>query len=77
MDISKNFTIVIPCIYYEDVKDSLKKIRNIYSSIKIIVCLNNKIKFQNKDRNTLFIYSDSRSIGKKEILQLWQPKQNI
>ena len=77
MDISKNFTIVIQCIYYEDVKDSLKKIRNIYSSIKIIVCLNNKIKFQNKDRNTLFIYSDSRSIGKKEILQLWQPKQNI
>ena len=26
MDISKNFTIVIPCIYYEDVKDSLKKL---------------------------------------------------
>ena len=74
MDISKNFTIVIPCIYYEDVKDSLKKIRNIYSSIKIIVCLNNKIKFQNKDRNTLFIYSDSRSIGKKRNIAVMAAK---
>ena len=54
----------------------LKIVRNIYSSIKIIVCLNNKIKFQNKDRNTLFIYSDSDQFEKKKYCSR-QPKQNI
>lgn len=74
MNILKNFTIIIPCIEFKDVKNSLKEIRKIYSSIKIIVCLNNKIKFQNKDRNTLFIYSNSKSIGKKRNIAVMAAK---
>ncbi len=65
MNISKNFTIIIPCITFEDVKDCLDKIRNIYSTVKIIVCLNKKIDFKNKDKNTKFIFTTSKSIGKK------------
>ena len=37
---TKNFTIIIPCISFKDVKKSIKKIREKYKTIKIIVCLN-------------------------------------
>ena len=61
----KNFTIIIPCIKYSDVKYSLEKIRKYYKSIKIIICLNDKKKIFNKDKNIKFIYTNSKSIGKK------------
>ncbi len=36
----KDFTIIIPCISFKDVKDCLENIRKNYSSVKIIVSLN-------------------------------------
>ena len=38
----KDFTIIIPCISFDDVNECIKKIRKIYKKIKIIVCLNEK-----------------------------------
>ena len=38
----KDFTIIIPCILFDDVNVCIKKIRKIYKKIKIIVCLNEK-----------------------------------
>ena len=65
MSKTKNFTIIIPCIKFTDVEDCLKKIRKYYKTIKIIVCLNENNKDFNYDRNTKFIYTKSKSIGKK------------
>ena len=36
----RNFTIIIPCVLFSDVKECINKIRKIYKKIKIIVCLN-------------------------------------
>jgi GT2 family glycosyltransferase len=64
----KNFTIIIPCIMFQDVKESIKKIRKIYKNIKIIICLNDK-KFNNKkDKNLKFIFTKYKGIGKKRNL---------
>lgn len=46
---TRDYTIIIPCIKYEDVKFTLIKIREIYKNIKIIVCLN-KINKKNKKK---------------------------
>ena len=50
MKVLKNFTIIIPCINFKDVEKSIVNIRQIYAKVKIIVCLNEKIK-KNKDKN--------------------------
>ena len=44
MKVLKNFTIIIPCINFKDVEKSIVNIRKIYAHVKIIVCLNEKIK---------------------------------
>ena len=36
----KDFTIIIPCISFKDVKNCIKNIRKNYKEIKIIVSLN-------------------------------------
>ena len=61
----KDFTIIIPCILFRDVKESIKKIRKIYKNIKIIVCLNEKNFNFNKDKNLRFIFTKYKGIGKK------------
>ena len=62
-----NFTIIIPCITFKDVKKSIIKIRKVYKTIKIIVCLNQKVK-NKKDRNLKFIFTSQKSIGAKRNL---------
>ena len=62
-----NFTIIIPCITFKDVKKSITNIRKVYNKTKIIVCLNKKVK-NNKDKNLKLIYTPLKGIGaKKEI----------
>jgi len=60
----KDFTIIIPCISFKDVKNCLKNIRKNYSSVKIIVSLNKNFK-KNNDRNLKIIVSNHKGIGKK------------
>ena len=60
----KDFTIIIPCISFKDVKDCLKNIRKNYSSVKIIVSLNKNFK-KNNDKNLKIIVSNHKGIGKK------------
>lgn len=62
---TKDFTIVIPCILFSDVKDCIKKIRKVYKKIKIIVCLNDPNFSVNKDKNLKFIVTKTKAIGKK------------
>ncbi len=62
-----NFTIIIPCITFKDVRKSIIKIRKIYKKIKIIVCLNQKVK-NKKDINLKFIFTTKKSIGAKRNL---------
>lgn len=62
---TKNFTIIIPCISFKDVKDCIKKIRKIYTKIKIIVCLNKKSPIRKKEKNLKFILSKTDSIAEK------------
>jgi len=62
-----NFTIIIPCITFNDVKITITKIRKIYKKIKIIVCLNQKIK-NKKDKNLKLIFTSQKSIGAKRNL---------
>ena len=64
----KNFTIIIPCISFKDVKKCIKNIRNYYKDIKIIVSLNKKIKKKFFDKNLKIICSKHKSIGKKRNL---------
>ena len=59
-----NFTIIIPCIALKDVKKSIIKIRKVYKKIKIIVCLNQKVK-NKKDKNLKFIFTSQKGIGAK------------
>lgn len=61
----RDFTIIIPCILFSDVKECISKIRKIYKKIKIIVCLNDSNFSTTKDKNLKFIVTKSRGIGKK------------
>ena len=61
----KDFTIIIPCISFDDVNECIKKIRKIYKKIKIIVCLNEKNISVKKDKNLKFIFTKANGIGKK------------
>ena len=45
----KDFTIIIPCIHFKDVKNCIKNIRKNYKKIKIIVSLNKINKKKNKE----------------------------
>lgn len=61
----KDFTIIIPCISFKDVKDCIKNIRKLYKNIKIIVSLNKNYKKKLNDKNLRIIQSNFRGIGKK------------
>ena len=61
----KDFTIIIPCISFKDVKDCIKNIRKNYKTIKIIVSLNKLKNKRNKDKNLKIIVSKYIGIGKK------------
>ncbi len=61
----KDFTIIIPCVSFRDVKNCVKNIRKNYKKIKIIVSLNKGEKKINRDRNLKIIISKNISIGKK------------
>ena len=65
----KDFTIIIPCISFADVKKCIKNIRKYYKKVKIIICLNKFYSKKIKDKNLKIIFTKSKSIGKKEILQ--------
>jgi len=62
---TKNFTIIIPCISFKDVKKCIKNIREKYKTIKIIVCLNNFNLKKNRDKNLKLILTKTSAIGKK------------
>ncbi len=62
---TRDFTIIIPCIKYEDVKETLKKIRNLYKNVRIIVCLNSIRKKNTKQKNIKFIVTKTSSIAEK------------
>ena len=62
-----NFTIIIPCITFKDVKKSITNIRKVYKKTKIIVCLNQKVK-NNKDKNLKLIHTHLKGIGAKRNL---------
>ncbi len=59
-----DFTIVIPCISFKDVRNCIKNIRKNYRSVQIIVSLNKKVK-KNKDKKLKIIVSKYKGIGKK------------
>ena len=59
-----DFTIIIPCISFQDVKGCIKNIRKHYKSVKIIVSLNKKFR-NNNDKNLKIIVSKFKGIGKK------------
>ena len=61
----KDFTIIIPCVSFKDVKYCIKNIRKYYKKIKIIVSLNKVNKKVKTDKNLKIIVSKNRSIGKK------------
>ena len=69
----ENFTIIIPCINFKDVKKSLINIRKLYKTVKIIVCLNQKMK-PTKDRNLYFINTKAKGIGEKRNLAVKKAK---
>ena len=60
-----DFTIIIPCISFKDVKKCIKNIRKNYKEIKIIVSLNRFKSKKNKDKNLKIIVSKYIEIGKK------------
>ena len=60
-----DFTIIIPCISFKDVKNCIKNIRKNYKKIKIIVSLNKLKNKKNKDKNLKIIVSKYIGIGKK------------
>ena len=62
---TKNFTIIIPCISFKDVKKCIKNIREKYKTIKIIVCLNSLNLKKNRDKNLKLILTKAISIGEK------------
>ena len=61
----KDFTIIIPCITFKDVKLCIQKIRKKYKTIKIIVCLNKANLKKNKGKNLKLILTKTKSIGEK------------
>tara|TARA_B100001245_G_C22842301_1_gene404947 strand:+ start:247 stop:1200 length:954 start_codon:yes stop_codon:yes gene_type:complete len=60
-----DFTIIIPCIRYQDVKNCIKQIRKKYKKIKIIVCLNKINLKQKRKKNIKFILTKTDSIAEK------------
>ena len=66
----KNFTIIIPCIRFNDVRQTIKKIRKIYKNIKIIICLNYLKSSNKKLKNIKFIITESQSIAEKRNLSV-------
>ena len=60
----KDFTVIIPSIKFQDVKKCIKKIREKYKKIKIIVCLNKTSQIKRK-KNVKFILTKSDSIAAK------------
>ena len=73
MNSLENFTVIIPCINFKDVKKSLINIRKIYKTVKIIVCLNQKVN-KTKDKNLNFIYTNLKGIGAKRNLAVKNAK---
>ena len=72
-DVEKKITIIIPSKIVDDnLKYCIKKIRNFYKKIRIIIILDiaAKIKF---DKNTNIVVSNSKTIGFKRNLgpYLW------
>ena len=61
----KDFTIIIPCISFKDVRYCIKNIRKHYKKIKIIVSLNKSPNKKNIDKNLKIIVSKHFGIGKK------------
>jgi len=61
----KDFTVIIPCVSFNDAKFCIKNIRKYYKKIKIIISLNRVNKKINKDKNLKIIISKNKSIGKK------------
>ena len=61
----KDFTIIIPCVSFGDVKNCIKNIRKNYKKTKIIVSLNKACRKINRDKNLKIIISNNISIGKK------------
>ena len=61
----KDFTIIIPCVSFKDVKYCLENIRKHYNKIKIIVSLNKIPRKKIKDKNLKVIVSKYIGIGKK------------
>ena len=59
-----DFTIIIPCISFQDVKKCIQNIRKNYRSLKIIISLNKNVK-KNNDKNLKIIVSKFKGIGKK------------
>ena len=62
---TKDFTIIIPCVSFKDVKYCLENIRKHYNKIKIIVSLNKIPRKKIKDKNLKVIVSKYIGIGKK------------
>ena len=65
MTSTKDFTIIIPCITFKDVKKCINKIRKLYKTIKIIVCLNKANLKKNRDKNLKLILTKTKSIAEK------------
>lgn len=61
----KNFTIIIPCVSYKDVKKCIIEIRKQYKKIKIIVCLNKITTKIKRDKNLKFVVTKTESIAQK------------
>ena len=61
----KDFTVIIPCVSFNDAKFCIKNIRKYYKKIKIIISLNKVNKKINKDKNLKIIISKNKAIGKK------------
>ena len=61
----KNFTIIIPCVSYKDVKKCITEIRKQYKKIKIIVCLNKISTKIKSDKNLKFVVTKTKSIAQK------------
>ena len=64
----KDFTIIIPCISFNDAKYCIRNIRKYYKKVKIIISLNKTNKKKNTDKNLKIIISKYKAIGKKRNL---------
>ena len=64
----KDFTIIIPCISFNDAKYCIRNIRKYYKRVKIIISLNKINKKKHTDKNLKIIISKYQAIGKKRNL---------